>query len=199
MRTVLTTPAHLLSPLTLEVVRDAPEAYQALVVTGDPPEPVRELLAGVTPDRILAGAVRDAQPAEALLAGLWLWRDCLDESHAISQGIASPTGSFWHAIMHRREGDFSNAKYWYARCRSHPALVETGRRVAQLSPDLPGRGDAGLERLLAGGGWEPDAFVDLVARAHRAAGSPLAEAAVRIQRAEWAALFDHCAAGAAGV
>jgi hypothetical protein len=37
---------------------------------------------------------------------------------------ATDSLSFWHAIMHRREGDFWNSKYWYARCRNHPALTE---------------------------------------------------------------------------
>src|SRR5689334_664586 len=58
-----------------------------------------------------------------LAAGLWLYVDDLDRSHTISQGIHSPTGSLWHGIMHRREGDFSNSLYWMRRAESHPLFT----------------------------------------------------------------------------
>ena len=73
---------------------------------------------------------------DALQAGLWLYVDELDRSHEISQGMHNATGSYWHAIMHRREGDFSNSKYWYRNAGSHPAMA----------------------------GFDPYAFVDRVAR-----------------------------------
>lgn len=50
-----------------------------------------------------------------LLAGLWLYVDDLDRSHAVSQSIETPVGSLWHGIMHRREGDFWNSKYWFRK------------------------------------------------------------------------------------
>ena len=55
----------------------------------------------------------DSSMAAACHSGLWLLHNYLDESHQISQEISSATGSFWHGIMHRREADFSNAKYWF--------------------------------------------------------------------------------------
>src|SRR6476661_1793936 len=54
--------------------------------------------------------IADREMASCCLAGMWLLHDYLDESHNISQRIDTPEGSYWHAIMHRREGDFSNAK-----------------------------------------------------------------------------------------
>ena len=48
-----------------------------------------------------------------LQAGIWLYVDDLERSHGISQNLHTAEGSYWHGIMHRREGDFSNAKYWF--------------------------------------------------------------------------------------
>jgi hypothetical protein len=152
------------------------------------------MLSTLRPESILAAPAGSANEAQALLAGLWLWHDWLDESHTISQAIETPTGSFWHAILHRREGDFSNAKYWYARCRHHPALASVaaaGRTVVDRATDLR------LERLVRGE-WDPSAFVDVVEAIHDKPGDPLYSTAVALQRAEWKALFDHCARVAAG-
>src|SRR5262249_57161573 len=54
--------------------------------------------------------VRDRDMAAACRAGLWLYHNFLDESHAISQELTTTTGSYWHALMHRREPGFDNAK-----------------------------------------------------------------------------------------
>jgi hypothetical protein len=59
----------------------------------------------------------------ALAAGIWLYVDELDRSHAISQGMPDITGSFWHGIMHRREGDFPNSHYWLRKAGAHPAMA----------------------------------------------------------------------------
>jgi hypothetical protein len=55
-------------------------------------------------------AVRDPDMAAACLAGLWLYHNFLDESHRLSQDLGTPTGSYWHGLMHRREPDFGNPK-----------------------------------------------------------------------------------------
>ena len=83
--------------------------------------------------------------AACCIAGVWLLHDFLDESHTISQGIDTPSGSFWHAIMHRREGDFSNAKYWFRRVGQHPVFDALGQRAAELAA-IRGDGTA-VEKL----------------------------------------------------
>jgi hypothetical protein len=58
-------------------------------------------------------ARQSSQPA--LAAALYLIANDLDASHELSQEIHTHTGSYLHGIMHRRERDFSNAKYWFHR------------------------------------------------------------------------------------
>ena len=115
-----------------------------------------------------------------LCAGLWLYIDQLDRSHTISQQIESPTGSFWHAIMHRREGDFSNSKYWYRRIGKHPAMGHI---------DIPGGSAAAGTSI---GNYDPFHFVDRVESAHRKGRDHNPEL-VALQRREWKRLFEWCA------
>ncbi|MEL7338604.1 MAG: hypothetical protein AAFN70_20620 [Planctomycetota bacterium] len=57
-----------------------------------------------------------------VLSGLWLVAGDIHRSHTISQDLGSAEGSFLHGIMHRREGDFGNAKYWFRRVGDHPVF-----------------------------------------------------------------------------
>ena len=152
----------------------------------------RRTLQGVT----LATAFRDAHlvdldMARCCLAGLWLLHDFLDESHSISQQIETPSGSFWHGVMHRREGDFSNAKYWFRHVGQHEVFGELGPAIAQL-----GLGDGkAVQRVTSSGAFDPYAFVDACEAAVRS-GDDLA--CREIQRLEWEHLFDHCYRTATG-
>jgi hypothetical protein len=113
--------------------------------------------------------VVDRPMADCCLAGVWLLHDFLDESHQISQGIDTTSGSFWHGIMHRREGDFSNAKYWFRHVGQHP--------VFELLAERQGK-------------WDPFAFVDRCQAAARSGKD--CDACLDMQQAEWEALFDFC-------
>src|SRR5687767_6605154 len=84
-------------------------AYEQLVVRTpqtQPPEATR-MLEGLTIDTLFEAPVKRPDDARCALAGLWLLFDELERAHRIVQEIPTPTGSFWHAIVHRREGDFS--------------------------------------------------------------------------------------------
>jgi hypothetical protein len=127
--------------------------------------------------------------ARACLAGLWLRHDFLDESHALSQDIDTPTGSYWHGIMHRREPDYGNAKYWFRRVGRHPifgALAAEACTLAAAQPTID------VPRLLqAESDWDPFRFVDLCQQAAREKG-PLESLCRAIQQREWELLFDYC-------
>jgi hypothetical protein len=47
-----------------------------------------------------------------------MWHDARDDwgaAHRIAQEDNSRDAAWVHAYLHRREGDISNARYWYAR------------------------------------------------------------------------------------
>lgn len=95
--------------------------------------------------------------AEACLSGLWLLYNYLDQSHTISQDLPSSTGSYWHAIMHRREPDYSNAKYWFRRAGHHPAMDTLAEEASALAAGVD------LDRytqFLAAPQWDAMAMVD---------------------------------------
>ena len=182
-------------PARAAATANAGAAYTRLVVRGDGWADAKAMLAKLHPEQLLQGQVHSLDDAKAMLAGLWLWHDWLDESHTISQSLHKATGSFWHAIMHRREGDFSNSKYWYARCADHPSLAAMAAAAAKTVNAMPA--DKSLLRLV-GSGWNPNAFVDLVQQIHNDPTDPLHEVAISLQQLEWRLLFDHCTRAAAG-
>jgi len=47
-----------------------------------------------------------------------LWYDAKgdwEKAHELTQEAADPSGDWVHAYLHRKEGDESNARYWYTR------------------------------------------------------------------------------------
>jgi len=173
--------ARLLTPLFTELPLD--RAMPMLVVDDDAadaahpdhPDHPRHI------EMVEAALASDAlQGRSDLAAGLWLYIDELDRSHSFSQKLATPTGSFWHAIMHRREGDFSNSKYWYRRVGQHPVYSHID----------PAGGGAGAGTDVAD--YDPFNFVDRTERAYRR-GEADEYDLVSLQRREWTALFEWCA------
>jgi hypothetical protein len=116
-----------------------------------------------------AGKAVSRELPDGCLAGLWLLAGDLDASHDISQSDPSPEGSFWHGIMHRREGDFVNAKYWFRRVGRHEVLATLAET------------DYG----------DPYQFVDRCQRVDATTAQSLAA----LQWLEWQCLFFFCLRG----
>src|SRR3989440_7195617 len=170
-----------LSPLARQILSlDIENSYRRLVVRGDGNSEAKTILSAATPKQLLSGLFRSQDDANAMLAGLWLWHDWLDESHHISQSLNSASGSFWHAIMHRREGDFSNSKYWYARCQNHPILRPLAIQASDVINPYPA--DKEVLKLTRDGTWNAPAFVDLIETVHGVPADPRHALAVALQQ-----------------
>lgn len=108
--------------------------------------------------------------AKCVQSGLYLYFSALDESHTVSQAIHTRSGSYWHGIMHRQEGDWENAKYWFRRVAFHPVFTEIERETEEP--------------------WDAFAFVERCAAASQGRGDE--RAARRLQMIEWRLLIEHC-------
>jgi len=152
-------------------------------------------LRALHPENLVSGICSEPD-AVAVKAGLLLFHDDLDASHALSQSIEGQgrhqSGDYWHGIMHRREPDYSNAKYWFRRVGRHPIFDELADRAQTvLQGTQAPETSIWSARLKINSGWDPFAFIDLCAECETEDDAALTEAARSIQFVEMLLLLKQ--------
>jgi hypothetical protein len=133
------------------------------------------------PETELAGGkeIIDPQKFALVRGGVLYGLDEVDAAHRLFQDDKSDEGSYWHGMMHRREGDFDNARYWFRRAGRlsvFPALHEAAHSA---SPSMARQES-----------WDPYLFTGLCEQA-RFGAQDLVPECQRLQRAEFDVLFNR--------
>jgi hypothetical protein len=71
-----------------------------------------------------------------------LWHDARgdwEQAHNLAQDVNTPEGSWVHAYLHRKEGDQSNAHYWYGRAKRIMPAGSLEQEWEQIVIELNGR------------------------------------------------------------
>ena len=172
-------------------ITDWPIALRSLIQWDSPPDFGSSRRASVKttelePTALLPSDALEHPEAQGLCwSAILLWLDDLHGSHEISQGISSREGSYWHGIMHRREPDYSNAKYWFRKVPTHPIHEKLStwvskhvncREVRSKNMTTP---------------WSSEQFVDLCAD-NFDCKTEIRDAIEAVAAAEWFFLFDYC-------
>ncbi|SDS14946.1 hypothetical protein SAMN05444162_0842 [Paenibacillaceae bacterium GAS479] len=98
-----------------------------------------------------------------LVSGLYLRNGSLDRSHELSQDLDGREGSYLHGMIHRIEGDYSNAKYWFRLAGAHPCAEALQRRAVELVEGTPGADETILRKLKRESEWNAALVSDLAA------------------------------------
>ena len=80
-----------------------------------------------------------APPAPLNSAMQALWWDAKGDwkkAHECAQAQPDATGAWVHAYLHRKEGDQSNAGYWYRRAGKSPATVSLDEEWSAIADAL---------------------------------------------------------------
>jgi hypothetical protein len=83
--------------------------------------------------------LRDELPAGLGLALAGLWWDAKgdwERAHESAQQDEGPAGSWVHAYLHRKEGDASNAGYWYSRAQKPPSRSSLDQEWIEIAASL---------------------------------------------------------------
>lgn len=123
--------------------------------------------------------------SEALL---WLRIGRIDRAHTIVQDASSSTQAYIHGVVHRLEGDYWNANYWFKRVRDQQLnqwiTARVGTSISQLN-------SADRKQVLGvDGKFDPTCFVDAVESCCTQRKGDR-KFLIQVGQAEWEALWEY--------
>ena len=123
--------------------------------------------------------VGDAQTFTLIRGALLYALDDLDGAHGFFQDVPGDLAGYWHGMLHRREPDFENARYWFRRAGTLPFFDELHSRAAKQSADMAKQPS-----------WDPYLFTGQCEQARHGETESLSELR-DLQRAEFDVAFDY--------
>ena len=85
-------------------------------------------------------SIRAAKPpaglSEALQALWWEAKGDWDKAHELAQAGEGKAGDWVHAYLHRKEGDPSNAAYWYKRVGRPASTLSLDSEWEEIARDM---------------------------------------------------------------
>ncbi len=140
-----------------------------------------------TEEALLGGRpVKDPALVPLLRAALFYFHNALPDSHALLNTASGDLAAYWHGMVHRREGDFENARHWMRRAGTQPTFAEMHARACDGSPHMARQT-----------GWDPFLFIHLCEQFRFGAEEFRTEIGA-LQRAEFDVMFSYLWRHAAG-
>ena len=140
-------------------------------------------------DSTIAPKLNNQSMAALCLAGLQMANDCIWEAHELVQDMDEMEAYYWHAFMHRQEGDYPNGAYWFRLVGAsdlYPqVLLKSQDFLKTISPVKE------LSEIATWSSWDALAINEIYRRASRR-NDELQEQLHQLRCIEWSILFIRC-------
>lgn len=133
-------------------------------------------------DREIFPLVKNKKYGHICLAALMFAQDYIWEGHEIVQDYPDFEASWWHAFMHRMEGDYGNSAYWYRRVGEPSEYSDLFDKVRALSLDCE------VAFIQDSSSWDPFEFNGLINKYRKSNEESL----LAIHKLEFNCLFEIC-------
>ena len=137
-------------------------------------------LRGADDAKVFGGAlVPSDAPVGLVRAGLFYYHNALDDAHKQAQVDEGDLAAYWHGMIHRREGDFENARYWMRRAGEQPVFQEMQHRASDAAPHMGRQSN-----------WDPYLFIHLCEQ-YKYGEHEYRKEIGHLQKVEFAVMFDY--------
>lgn len=174
------------------------DSFWTLVTTAEPPELGPGPRPGVLAAHDLVKSLREWGEAHDVAPDVFrlikaialLYHDHHDQAHDLVQDGSDADAALIHAILHRREPDFWNAKYWFRRVPDHPIYRDLTGCLEELAVEDSTR--RMVSELTMTGSVDPFRLVDEIESvSHARTRGPEATFLRLVQQAEFEALAAY--------